>query len=606
MKNNTFPILLICVLGFFAFETEINDSLSYTKNFLSGGNEEGIDPSVELVEPEDDLLEKVAVISTKLNGNTEASKRLASLFYNKSIADFSGINTVVALRAYHRKLTSMMRSNKALEESGIVDDVDEILMSSIKSKNGWLTDSDIESYKKACEAIAWACSQASGATLFGFEIKTDAQLEQEIGELKAPEFGCILEPIQEDEGLMFYAPAPEKGLQFDPEEHTEFLMNTPRFRDVFKSRASTMPATRLLYRATYQLDAAAYSSEAQKTGDCTSHSCRWAGDTSRAVEIIVGKEPDQWEARGATEPIYGCRQSPMQGMTIARAAKFINELGGFPLRKSYCGGKYDFSTYNWRVGHNWGRTGVPVDLKKELSENRMQQATVCQTPEEIAKAIRSGYGVFFGSDIAFKKERDENGFLQRSSGVWYHAMCYVAVSTAKDLGGDNWKKYGPSPDSPCFGLNNSWGETYFQGPIGKYKDFPKSGGWVSYYDAKYMVKQMQTVAVGEFNADPISITSLEPEFASCDWLVQEGVFDPATFGMEWIATSLAEVAYADDITIPEGCKFINDDEQEEEEEIDPEPTPEPPVKIKMVEWKEIVPTAKKTGLPVLVIIGGDG
>ena len=73
------------------------------------------------------------------------------------------------------------------------------------------------------------------------------------------------------------------------------------------------------------------------TGDCVSHSTRNAVDISRAVEIHVDGERENWLARGATEAIYGCRGHGGQGMSCSRAATFVSQSGGVLVRKNYPG-----------------------------------------------------------------------------------------------------------------------------------------------------------------------------------------------------------------------------------------------------------------------------
>jgi len=104
------------------------------------------------------------------------------------------------------------------------------------------------------------------------------------------------------------------------------------------------------FKSLLKFDPAFGPSERQTTGDCVSHSTRNAVDITRAVEIDIKKQPESFEARGATEAIYQSRGHRGQGMSCSGAARYVHQNGGLLIRKDY--GKVDLSKYNSSLGAN--------------------------------------------------------------------------------------------------------------------------------------------------------------------------------------------------------------------------------------------------------------
>lgn len=285
----------------------------------------------------------------------------------------------------------------------------------------------------------------------------------------------------------------QTGLMFDPTELKAWNESGLMMSEI--PLTSGKGKTRLLYEALQEFDPPAYTQERQTTGDCTSHAFRNACDTSRAFEIIVNHETEDFRKRGATEAIYGYRGHSGQGMSPFRAAQFVSQYGGVMIRRSY--GSIDASSYNAQLGMNWGRRGgPPKELVAVLKEHQMQKAALVNNVNEARDAIFNGYAIAVGSDYGFESKRDKHGFAAKK-GSWMHCMAWVAVSTAKELAGDDWKKYGSEPDSPCFLIVNSWGE-WNGGPTGRF-DIPAGSFWITEKEAAAMIGQKMSFAVGSFN-----------------------------------------------------------------------------------------------------------
>lgn len=225
----------------------------------------------------------------------------------------------------------------------------------------------------------------------------------------------------------------------------------------------------LLYKNVQKFDPGFGPSERQTTGDCVSHATRNAVDVTRSTEIIGG-ERESWEARSATEAIYGSRGHGGQGMSCSGATRFVKQNGGILLRKDY--GFINLSKYNSSIGSGWGRRGVPSDVVKEAKKHQVKTASLVQTVEEARDAIANGYALSVCSGYGFSSRRDSNGIAKRS-GSWSHAMAWVAVDDTHDR-----------LNETLFLVQNSWG-VWNGGP--KAHDQPDGSFWIRERDARGML-----------------------------------------------------------------------------------------------------------------------
>jgi hypothetical protein len=214
-----------------------------------------------------------------------------------------------------------------------------------------------------------------------------------------------------------------------------------------------------LWQYLQAIDKAAYT-ERQTEPDCTSHCSRNARDTSRAVEILVKGEPEDFYKRGATEPTYGARGHGGAGMSPARAAKFENETG-FLVRKDY--GIVDLSVYKGSIGARWGSGGVPQEVQSLCKQNKVGLIRQIRSVQDAKDALFNGYALSSGQYAAWSAQPNDKHVHRRVSPGWSHAMATV--------GFDDTKSFWPST---VFFIVNSWGQ-WNQPP----KEWPKDApAWV--------------------------------------------------------------------------------------------------------------------------------
>mgnify|MGYP001198754627 FL=1 len=278
------------------------------------------------------------------------------------------------------------------------------------------------------------------------------------------------------------------GSWCDPEDTDKLLGELPH--PLFGLAASDLYSTgegkvALLYKSVQKFDPTFGAHERQTTGDCVSHATRNAVDITRSHEIIGGGQAESFEARGATEAIYGSRGHGGQGMSCSVAARFVHQNGGILLRKDY--GFIDLSTYNSRTGTNWGRSGVPKEVKAEGKKHQVKTLSLVKSVDEARDAIANGYALSVCSNYGFSSKRDKNG-IARKSGSWNHAMSWISVDDSREI-----------YDETLFLIQNSWGA--FNGGPKRFEQ-PDGSFWVRERDAAGMLNQNGAWAFSDVDGFP--------------------------------------------------------------------------------------------------------
>lgn len=277
------------------------------------------------------------------------------------------------------------------------------------------------------------------------------------------------------------------GSWCDPEDTDKLLGELPH--PLFGVAASDLYGTgegktALLYKSVQKFDPTFGYHEKQTTGDCVSHSTRNAVDVTRSHEILNG-DSEEWVTRSATEAIYGSRGHGGQGMSCSKAARFVAQDGGILLRKDY--GFVDLTKYNSRTGTNWGRSGVPRDVKSEGAKHQVSTISLINTVDQARDAIANGYAISVCSNYGFSSRRDSNGIARRS-GSWNHAMCWTAMDDSHEVHKET-----------LFLVQNSWG-SFNGGP--KRFDQPNGSFWIREKDAAGMLRQNGSWVFSDVNGFP--------------------------------------------------------------------------------------------------------
>jgi hypothetical protein len=251
------------------------------------------------------------------------------------------------------------------------------------------------------------------------------------------------------------------GWQFDMRANIQFL-DTQKYQYFSEPniRGSGIGKRALLWQYAKKLDANCFT-EKQTTGDCVSHGSRNARDITRAVEILVKKEPEDWFKMGATEPTYGARGHGGEGMSPGRASQFERDVG-FLARHKY-DGVVDLTKYNSSIGSRWGSSGVPQNVQDLCKKNKVGVISQVRTQEDLMDAMFNGYAAHSGQYAAWTTGSNSKGVHGRAAGGWNHDMCLC--------GYDDSKEFFPFR---VWMIANSWGG-WNQKPSGWPKEY---GEWV--------------------------------------------------------------------------------------------------------------------------------
>lgn len=277
-----------------------------------------------------------------------------------------------------------------------------------------------------------------------------------------------------------------EGAVCDPEETAELLgrLKTPLFgTTAYKLFGAGEGKLSLPFLSLLKFDKGFGPAERQTTGDCVSHATRNALDLTRAIEIDIKGESEDFIVRSATEAIYQSRGHRGQGMTCSGAAKYVYEKGGILLRKDY--GDIDLSVYNSNTGSQ-GR--IPDSIyKTEAQRHQVETISLISTVEEARDALANGYGISVCSGYGFSSRRDSKGIAKRSDG-WSHAMAWIACD-------DTRKRY----NETLFLVQNSWGK-WNNGP--KVHGQPDGSFWIREKDARGMLGSRGSWVFSNVNGFP--------------------------------------------------------------------------------------------------------
>lgn len=185
----------------------------------------------------------------------------------------------------------------------------------------------------------------------------------------------------------------------------------------------------------------------QTTGDCVSHAGKNCGVVAIGVDIVTGT-PDPvtgkmegWpevsaiaEEHGvvACENIYGERGHRGQGANCDRLVKYTVTEGGIILRKNYPEIGIDFEKYNASLGIQWGGSGTPAEVDALGKQHQLRTATDAPNHEVVRDYVANGYCAWVCSGLGFSKQRDENGFSEKS-GSWAHSWVIMGYDDRPEI-----------------------------------------------------------------------------------------------------------------------------------------------------------------------------
>lgn len=267
------------------------------------------------------------------------------------------------------------------------------------------------------------------------------------------------------------------------------LQGSHLFRDLAPHlRGTAKGKLSLPYKSVLKFDRTLYQREWQLTNDCNSWATIRACDTSRAVEIDIKGDSEEWVAPGATEWVYWARGYRADaGMNPAQSiGLLINK--GYLIRKNYPG-FMDLTKYNPRVAAMYG-DHLPQGGIAAAESNKFRYWAKIESVEEAADALANGYGLFQGSNHIVGN-RNEQGVAEYS-GPCSHAQAILACDYTRE--------------DPLFMGTNSWPTNWISGGIPEWaKDDGDNFANRYLFRAKLMdwiIKTGEVFAIGDFDGFP--------------------------------------------------------------------------------------------------------
>jgi hypothetical protein len=202
----------------------------------------------------------------------------------------------------------------------------------------------------------------------------------------------------------------------------------------------------LLYRAWRDVLGTDPDYPAQQIGDCVSFGHGHANDLVQCIEIALG-EPSEYRETD-TEFLYAASREVAgllgleDGSYGAAAVKAMTDIGLVSREMLGADG-----AYSGRRASEWGRVGVPSELKARAAAYRIGGGALVATWDELLAALSHGYPVTICTRQGFGLERDAQGFCA-AEGTWGHCM-FIA---------------GARFDRPGACVVQSWGPTTPSGP----------------------------------------------------------------------------------------------------------------------------------------------
>lgn len=288
--------------------------------------------------------------------------------------------------------------------------------------------------------------------------------------------------------LTGYIPTPQKEREALYQELTD-RQGSHRFCDLAPQlRGTARGKLSLPYKSVLKFDPTLYEREWQGTNDCNSWATIRACDSSRAVEIDIRGEPEEWVAPGATEWIYWGRGTRADaGMNPAQSIGILTKYG-YLIRKNYPGFR-DLSKYSAGVAAMYGDQ-LPQGGIEAAKDNKFRYWAKIESVEEAADALANGYGLFQGSN-QIVGDRNSEGIAEYS-GPCSHAQGVLGCDYTRDdplfVGVNSW------PPSWIHGGIPEWAQNDGDDFANRYLMRSKLMDWI--------IRNGEVFAVGDFNGFP--------------------------------------------------------------------------------------------------------
>lgn len=223
-----------------------------------------------------------------------------------------------------------------------------------------------------------------------------------------------------------------------------------------------------------------------QVGSCVGYGTTHALEITAAANVEHRKQLREiWAARANPDAIYGLGRYEHRGNWDGSNGSWsVEALAKYGSLHRLVYGDHDLRNTVPTDGRRWAAQGLPEELLKAAGDHKAIACVQIKSVEEAKAALQNAYGIIICGQGSFSSHRDELGFIKRTGTAWAHCM---AISSYR---GDKSGKEG-------FLLQNSWGDTWVNGPLYP-PDMPHGSGWITAEDLAFYIKQGDTFAIAGY------------------------------------------------------------------------------------------------------------
>jgi hypothetical protein len=233
-------------------------------------------------------------------------------------------------------------------------------------------------------------------------------------------------------------------------------------------------------------------------GSCIGFAGSRAADITAASDIMHRRERETWPTDDEDLPIitapdyvYAASRDisgtlgRWQGSYGGAAAKALREYGAIHQRRY---GRYNLAAYSISKAREWSAHGLPEPLIDEARKHPFLTTVRIENVEQAVALTQNGYGFLMCCSLAFKDERDADGFCRRIRPGWSHAQVaglgYVSLNRVRQ----KWRG---------FMVQNSWGNSWPSGPL-PFSDMPFGSYFIHYRDMAAAIAEGDCYALADY------------------------------------------------------------------------------------------------------------
>jgi hypothetical protein len=258
------------------------------------------------------------------------------------------------------------------------------------------------------------------------------------------------------------------------QDDVEYLVATDDNRDTFLWRATVACLLRCdprIQKKWLYTNEAGYTSlhsyNQGQIGSCVGNAEAMVLSTELSVDIMMGRMPFLYTTMASAESCYALSREAGNmlgggdGSYGSAAAESSVKLGCLWMQP-YQG--VDLSEYSVSLCREWGRGGVPANLKPIAAQTKLQSSYAIKKVDEAWAIIGAGHPINMCSQLGFDKRRDSDG-ASKQTGGWSHSMALIGRRTT-------------ASGRKLFICINSWGEDWVSGPV--FEDQPQGSFGIDY------------------------------------------------------------------------------------------------------------------------------